>query len=428
VPTLTADQVRDWTTTISALTGDPDYGRYLIPNYNTFVQNLNLYCNCVTTINGRAVDFRMQGIENATARSNWTTVQEDVYAGFVQANFDVPVGPITLRGDVGVRYARTEQDTLGYAAITNPSGAVDISPLRVERSYGNWLPSLNLAAEVTDDVIVRFGAAKVITRPGLGSLSPGGSLTILPSNRVYNTGNPYLDPTKATNLDLAAEWYFAPGSLLSLGVFQKDISTLSGTNITDSVPFTALGLPLSLLNGTNVQASDLFEYRRVVNGDGGEINGVEVNYQHQLRFLPGFLSNLGVLANYTYVDADIDYPGPGGTAPVSGPLTNLSKNSANGTLFYEDERLSMRASVSYRSGYVTAFAGGARESSTEEGVNSSLTVDASASYKLTDAVSLTLEGLNLTDEFQDFYIDADDRVVLYHNTGRQYYFGARVRF
>jgi outer membrane receptor protein involved in Fe transport len=113
---------------------------------------------------------------------------------------------------------------------------------------------------------------------------------------------------------------------------------------------------------------------------------------------------------------------------VSGPLTFLSKDSANGTLFYEDDRLSMRASVAYRSGYVTAFAGGARESSTEEGVNSALTVDASASYKLTDAVSLTVEGLNLTDEFQDFYIDADDRVVLYHNTGRQYYFGARVRF
>ena len=91
-------------------------------------------------------------------------------------------------------------------------------------------------------------------------------------------------------------------------------------------------------------------------------------------------------------------------------------------------RLSLRTSVSYRSGYVTAFAGGARENSTEEGVNSSLTADASASYKVSDVLSLTMEGLNLTDEYQDFYIDADDRVVLYHNTGRQYYLGARLRF
>jgi iron complex outermembrane recepter protein len=428
VPTLTAAQLRDVTTSLSALTGDPSYGNYIIPNYDAMVSQLNLYCDCVTTFNGQTIDLRMFGIENATARSNWATVKEDAYAGFVQANFELPIGPITLRGDVGLRYARTEQDTLGYAAITNPDGTVDISPLRVEREYGNWLPSLNLAAELSEDWVLRFGAAKVITRPTLASLSPGGSLTILPSNRVYNTGNPFLDPTKATNLDLAVEWYFAPGSMLSVGVFQKDISTLSGTNIADSVPFSSLGLPLSLLDGTNVQPSDLFEYRRVINGDGGEINGFELNYQHQLRFLPSFLSNLGVLANYTYVDADIEYPGPGGGAPVSGPLTNLSKDSANGTLFYEDDRLSLRASVSYRSGYVTAFAGGARESSSEEGVNSNLQVDASASYKVTDALSLTLEGLNLTDEYQDFYIDADDRVVLYHNTGRQYYFGARVRF
>ncbi len=427
-PTLTADQLRSLTTTLSALTGDPDSGSYVIPNYEAMVSQLNLYCDCVTTINGQNIDLRMYGIENATARSNWASVKEDAYAGFVQANFDLPLGPITLRGDVGLRYARTKQDTLGYAAITNPNGSVDISPLLVEREYGNWLPSLNLAAELVEDVVVRFSAAKVITRPTLASLSPGGSLTILPSNRVYNTGNPFLDPTKATNLDLAAEWYFAPGSMLSVGWFQKDISTLSGTNIADSVPFSSLGLPASLLTGTNVQPGDLFEYRRVVNGEGGKINGFELNYQHQLRFLPGFLSNLGVLANYTYVDADIEYPGPGGSAPVSGPLTNLSKDSANGTLFYEDDRLSLRASVSYRSGYVTAFAGGARESSTEEGVNSALTLDASASYKITDALSITLEGLNLTDAFQDFYIDEDDRVVLYHNTGRQYYFGARVRF
>jgi len=111
-----------------------------------------------------------------------------------------------------------------------------------------------------------------------------------------------------------------------------------------------------------------------------------------------------------------------------GPLTNLSKRSINGTLFYENQRLSLRSSVSYRSGYVTQFAGGARESSTEEGVNAALQVDASASYKLTEQLSLTLEGLNLTDEYQDFYIDEDDRTVLYHHTGRQFYLGARARF
>jgi len=427
-PTLTAQQLSELTRSIDGLTGDLNFNGYVIPDFDKIIDTLGIYCNCIQTINGRQVDFRLVGLENPNARSNWSTVKEEEYAGFLQGNFAVPVGPITLRGDVGARYVRTPQDVLGYAAVTNPDGSVAISPLRVKRTYNNWLPSLNLAAELTENLLLRFSAAKVITRPGLGSLSPGGALTIQASNRVYNTGNPYLDPTKATNTDIAAEWYFAPGSLLALGLFQKDISTLSGTMISDSVPFNTLGLPLSLLDGTNVQPTDLFEYRRVVNGDGGKLKGFEVNYQHQLRFLPSFLSNLGVLANYTYVDANIAYPGPGGSTAVSGPLTNLSKYSANGTLFYEDTRISLRGSVSYRSGYVTAFSGGARESSTEEGVNEAMQVDASASYKLSEKFSLTLEALNLTDEYQDFYIDEDDRAVLYHHTGRQFYFGARAKF
>ena len=194
------------------------------------------------------------------------------------------------------------------------------------------LPSLNLAFDATDDVVLRFAAAEVVAWAPYNQMAPN---TFLNDTTLTGSGgNADLGPYESINYNVSAEWYFAPGSLLSLGVFQKDISTLSGTNITTTVPFSQLGLPLSLLDGTGVLPSDVFDYRRVVNGDGGEINGVEVNYQHQLRFLPGFLSNLGVLANYTYVDADIDYPAPGGIAgapPVSGPLTNLSKDAANAT-------------------------------------------------------------------------------------------------
>ncbi|MET0308263.1 MAG: TonB-dependent receptor, partial [Sphingomonas sp.] len=126
--------------------------------------------------------------------------------------------------------------------------------------------------------------------------------------------------------------------------------------------------------------------------------------------------------------ADIKYPGPGGIGQVVGPLTNLSNKSANGTLFYEDSVFSLRGSATYRSAYLTAFAGGAREQSTEEGVNRTWNFDASASLKLTENVSLSIEGINLTDEPQDFYIDQDNQVVLYHHTGRQFYAGVRVRF
>ncbi|HUD31117.1 MAG TPA: TonB-dependent receptor, partial [Novosphingobium sp.] len=105
-----------------------------------------------------------------------------------------------------------------------------------------------------------------------------------------------------------------------------------------------------------------------------------------------------------------------------------SKHTANGTLYYEDSLLSLRGSVSYRSGYVEAFGGGARDQNTEEGVNSAINVDASIGINVTDAITLTIEGNNLTDERKDQYIDEDNRVVLNHTFGRQFYFGVRFKY
>jgi TonB-dependent receptor len=422
-PTLTPAQVADLTEVLDGITGDPNSDGYIIPDFNAFVDALNIYCNCVQSINGQNVDFRLGGVQNQNARSSFVDVQEEAKAVYLQSNFNFPIGDMTLRGDLGVRYVRTDQVTSGFTAA-----GTTIAEVTVERDYDHWLPAINLALEVTPEFILRFGISKVLTRPGLTALSPGGSLTIQASNRAYSPGNPFLDPTEADNIDLSAEWYFAPGSLLALGLFQKNISTLSGSPIRSQVPFSELNLPPELLAGTGFDENAIFDVTRTVNGEGGRLRGLEINYQHQLSFLPSFLSNLGVLANYTYVKANIEYPGPGGTAPVTGPLTNLSKQSANATLFYEDDVFSIRGSAAYRSGYLTAFAGGARESSTEEGVNSTLNFDASASLKITDNFTLTLEALNLTDEPQDQYIDEDNRVVLYHRTGRQFWAGIRARF
>jgi TonB-dependent receptor len=194
------------------------------------------------------------------------------------------------------------------------------------------------------------------------------------------------------------------------------------------VPFNQLGFPLNLATDQGLAVDVPVTVRRTINGEGGKLKGFEINYQHQLKFLPGFLSNLGVLANYTYVKADLKYPGPGGAGTVIGPLTDLSKETINGTLFYEDKLISLRGSVSYRSRYLEAFGGGAREQSTEEGVNSSLTVDASLGINITPNITLTIEGNNLTNERKDQYIDEDDRVVLNHSFGRQFYFGVRAKF
>lgn len=426
---LTAAQVAALSSNFTGATGDPAYDSYIVPNLQGFIDTLGIYCNCVTNINGQVVDFTVNGRDvaglrpNSTAASQTGTVREVEKALWWQANFEKDIGGITLRGDFGVRYVHTDQTSTGYGLASGVA-----VPVSVERGYSNWLPSANLVFELTPDLLLRLGTARVITRPGLGSLSPGGSLTIQASNQVFNQGNPYLDPTEATNYDASLEWYFAQGSLLAVSLFRKNISTLSGASITTLIPFNQLGFPLNLATDQGLAVDVPVTVTRAINGDGGKLDGFEINYQHQFSFLPGFLKNLGVLANYTYVKADIVYPGPGGVGSVTGPLTNLSKETINGTLYYEDKLISLRGSVSYRSPYVEAFGGGAREQSTEEGVNSSLNVDASLGINITPNITLTVEGNNLTNEVKDQYIDEDNRVVLNHRYGRQFYFGVRAKF
>ena len=78
----------------------------------------------------------------------------------------------------------------GYLATGGGSEVV------VKNSYDDWLPSLNLAWDVADKFVLRFGAAKVMARPQLPSLNPGG--TVNTTVRTITTGNPSAANSNAT--------------------------------------------------------------------------------------------------------------------------------------------------------------------------------------------------------------------------------------
>jgi TonB-dependent receptor len=406
---------------------------FVVPDLAAFASTLGIYSNT-----GR---FALTGITNASARGNFTTVDERDLGGYAQAVFDGEVGDMPLKADLGVRYVETRQSSTGYQNTATGFLLVDVT-----RIYGNWLPSANFSLEVARNFLVRAGAAKVIARPNIASVNPGGSFSVSGGNRTLTLGNPFLDPTKATDYDLSFEWYFAPGSALVVGLFYKDISSFVATT-TQQIPFNQLGLPDSLLTGTGAAATDLFTVTQPVNSKGGSLKGVEVGFQTPFRFLPGFLANTGIQANYTYVKSDIEYPlaNAAGSPIVIAPLLNLSQHSANGTLYYEDKILTLRGSIAYRSGYLTTVPGrngvapgagpvfntnaGRPTFNDVEGTKGSVNVDVSASVKVTENFSLTFEAINLTDEYTDQYIDsAGDRLSVFHHTGRQYYFGTRFKF
>ncbi len=353
---------------------------------------------------------------------------EDVTSGYVMFAFDSGSDwRIPIRGDFGVRYVMTDQWAEGNVALPAPAS----SPFtafgalgEVERDYSDTLPSFNVVFELSDNLLARLSGSKVMSRPELGNLAPTSGVTA--TTRTGNVNNPFLNPIRAKTMDLALEWYFSEGSLLSVAYFYKDIESFI-QRITEQVPYRDLGLPDSLLDGTPASPTDIFTVGRFQNTPGGPLKGYELNAQVQFNFLPGFWSNFGVLANYTKAEADIEYFISATSPPVTADLVGMSRNTASGTLFYENNKFSVRTTASYRDRYFRAIP--ASPGSDVRGDLATTFVDAQASWYVNDNLSVILEAQNITGERSTLYIDNSREDTLFQTeTGTTYTLGATFKF
>ena len=272
---------------------------------------------------------------------------------------------------------------------------------------------------------MRLAAAKVMARPQLGNLSPGGSISTTGTLSV-TAGNPLLQPFRAKTFDSSFEWYFDRNSLLAVGLFYKDIGTYI-QSLRTNIPFNQTGLPLTLLP-SNFNGSEVFQVTTPINTNGGALKGYEINYQQPFTFMGGWARNFGTLLNYTFVKSKIQYlVSPTSATTITDDLLNLSPKSYNATLYYDDGKFSARVSTSYRKSFLQRVPG--QNNNDVEGKNSTTNVDASVSYKLTPQIDLTLEGVNLTNEANDQFISrARNSSVVYNKTGREFLVGVRAKF
>lgn len=363
-------------------------------------------------------------------------VQETTSGGYLQFDIKGNILGLEYAGNAGMRYAHTDQRSTGYTA--GVAGTV-------ARTYDDWLPSFNVAFYPHHDVIVRGAIAKVITRPSLGNLNPGGSVDGF--NYRITFGNPFLNPYRATNFDASVEWYFAPQALLSVAGFIKQIQSfpVAGTYV---ATLPQLGLDRSVLTPSspayiNYDPAQEYVVSSQVNGTGATLKGIELALQLPFPFLPGLLSHTGFQGNATLIQSNADYTitGPavsactrnasgactlaGVSAIYNQTLLNVSKKAWNATLYYDDGKFSIRGSVSYRGPFVD---GTSATGNVFEGYASYTSVDAAVRYKVRPWLELSIDGNNLTDAYRYRFTDQTaQRNYENNHYGRTILFGARAK-
>jgi TonB-dependent receptor len=388
-------------------------------------------------------------------------VDEKIASAYLQANIKTD----RLRGNVGMRLVRTKQHADSTDRVDNyndyffngangspapclpggapatgaPAGSGCISGFTtlpdstahtqsfvvsaLDRTYNDVLPSFNLAYDLSNNLLLRAAASKVVSRPSYGDIAaPGGlqyySQEYVNDRRLIGGGdkqgwfgegsNKQLEPYKANQFDIGLEWYFHRGSVLGADLFRKNVSNFAVPVVRDVVMD---------VGGKSVTVQN---YSTSAGGRNGVSQGVELYAQHTLD------SGLGFQFNYTYNKTNQAAITLGdGTEIGKSALVGSAKNQANLTVFYETDKYLVRASYNRRGEVVDGLVNGLNVY--EEPYSQ---VDLNAAYNITKQLSLTASVLNLTKEETRSHLGDDTKDRFYSNnySGRIAYFGLNYKF
>ena len=438
-PEIIRADYRDWFAAaqgrINALNGDDNDGNNVTPLCGD-----NQIASCLA-------DF-----------STYNTIEEETTSYYVQAEKDFSVLDMDANVTVGVRVEETDVTSTSivpeYSTIRWTSGTDmevvstgnSINSTRTA-SYDNTLPSFDFSMDVLDNVKFRTSYSETIARQGYDNLKGGVTIsTLVRSNKLENgqtgsgsSGDPGLEPLESKNTDFSVEYYYGDLSYLSVGHFSKKVSGYVGTGNqylssqgltnpafdTDGNPIAFADDPNNRQEGGANNELAIFDISVPALSDREEtIDGIELTVQHDFADADLFGLNLdgfGVIANYTIVDSDADYKN---TVPNSQSATQFAivgiSDSANLIGYYEDEGMSVRLAYNWRDRFLN-FSGGS-SGYTEEYES----VDMNVSFNLDENLTLTYDGINLTEEGRRTFERNNPAFVTWVSQGHaKHFFGLR---
>ncbi|MCC4831448.1 TonB-dependent receptor [Shewanella sp. 10N.7] len=349
-------------------------------------------------------------------------VTEETISAYAMLNYDTEMFGKFIRGNFGVRVVNSDITSIGFRegfdVVTDPAtGIVELVPDgSIEKivgggDYTEVLPSFNLVVDYSDDILLRAGIYRGMSRADPSDL--GYSRTFVTDDSddpesvedllvgVNGSGNPDLQPLMSWNYDAAFEWYPSDDSMVALGVYYKQFNggyqqqTQLENFIVDGVE---VSLPITN-SVTTDENSDLYGFEATFSYRWDLGIGVKLGYNYADTTYEFEDSNYGSTFT-TDLDGVAIQDTVGIVPPASVP--GFSEHVFNGQVYYQIGGFDTALIYKYRSEYFQPYtSNGTRLRYVDEaGI-----WEARAAYKINQHFRIKVSAINLFSEprSDDFY-------------------------
>lgn len=348
---------------------------------------------------------------------------------YAMANF--AAGDV-VSGNVGLRYVSSSQEASAPFFDRSLGDDFDInnpSTFTVKNDYAYFLPSLNIAVDLTDDVIFRMAYGKSMSRPNMRAATPASSRedTIsgdgsLEEIEIELPGSG-VDPFTANSYDMSLEWYNRSGSAITFALFRKDVNNFfQEEGICDNATLNQYGINAIQRGDSCLLASDEtveINASQLRNTDAKiSVQGYELSIQQNLNFLPYPWDGFGGVFNYSNTSQD---------APLEAKIPGISDDTFNIIGYYEQDLFGIRFAYNYRSDYELESVG-TFNGEGNKNVKAAGRIDMSIYVNVTEDLSVSLKGYNLTETLYEEYQDTKLQPRATHFDGRIFALNAKYTF
>ena len=352
-------------------------------------------------------------------------VTEKTYAMYLMANYDTEMFDKFIRGNFGIRVVDTEVTSVGFrnsfTIETTELGELRLVPGDdLERTVGGGgyteiLPSFNLVVDYSDDILLRAGIYRGMSRVDPADLGFNREFQtddeVAPTTLadlivgVNGSGNPNTQPLMSWNYDLAIEWYPNEDSIFALSLYHKQFQGgFQQRTVLENYEIEGQSFDLPITNS-------------VTTNDTSNLYGIEASVAYRWDI------GVGVKFGYNYADTDYEFEDSnygdtfetdldGNTTQLQdgiippGSVPGFSEHVFSGQVYYQVGDFDTALIYKYRSEYFQPYtSNGTRLRYVDEvGV-----WEARASYKINSNMKVRVSAINLfsAPKSQDYYVQGN---------------------